>query len=475
MVRSLGHPAGYLTDTLEPLVRAASQDGFALLERASVDGRLHRDDVAASLTGDGPVSIEQVDADLTVLVAAAAVPGRAREAEEIVGRYTLVRDPDVAGDPVLAVQLLVSQALPVRHLAGLAAWADEVAATATVATYADRDALLDRIKADDAAPQVAALGPRPTRAGRRQRLWDARHREVFRLTTKDQLARAQRQLPGEDQRVVTVRKLHMAASLVRWIDHRPTRYLRPDGIDGPTAGHLETHRRPLPPGGGHLSPVSGQMTHVRDPWLAAHAPQPIFEANYAAWVIAQQVRRELQQQPYRWQPAIELVEGVLQRGRIAAGARSEVRVAETLADDERLGWVVHEVQLAGGDADHVVVGPGVTVVETKTGRGPGEFVRDGTSVNVAVGGKPLKAEGGSVVSQARRQAGLVGDVLAEVGHTDVDVRIVVCVTDMSNGPLTLGDVTVCSVEDLADVVASDPTGEFDQRQAEQVARLLAAG
>lgn len=125
--------------------------------------------------------------------------------------------------------------------------------------------------------------------------------------------------------------------------------------------------------------------------------------------------------------------------RLEAGASSEVQVGRLL-ERSKLGVVLHGMELgAGGDADHIVIGETVAVVETKTGRG---HVRaDGSKLYA--GTKMLP---GSPVSQAKNQARALRK------KTGVWATAVVCVTRMENEPFRHQDVVVCSMRDLPDTL-----------------------
>jgi hypothetical protein len=123
--------------------------------------------------------------------------------------------------------------------------------------------------------------------------------------------------------------------------------------------------------------------------------------------------------------------------------RSERRVGRVL---EACGatLVAHGAMLgAGGDADHLVAGPGLVVVETKTGRGQ----VTATEAGLRVRGRQMP---GDPVAQALRQAEALGRLAG------VRAAAVVCVTDMEQGPFIRRGVTVRSLRDLPRVVAGAP-------------------
>jgi hypothetical protein len=125
------------------------------------------------------------------------------------------------------------------------------------------------------------------------------------------------------------------------------------------------------------------------------------------------------------------------------GARSEKRVAKVVND---LGarTVVHGALLgAGGDADHLVVGPILAVIETKTGRGKVK-TRNG---HLTVGGRQMP---GDPIEQARRQAA------AASKRARRNATPIVCVVDMTGRPMSIAGVTVCSLGDLPKVLKGLP-------------------
>ncbi len=129
----------------------------------------------------------------------------------------------------------------------------------------------------------------------------------------------------------------------------------------------------------------------------------------------------------------------------AVGARSERRVASVLARLHQTA-VLHSVDLkAGGDSDHLLLGPKLVSVETKTGAGKVSY--DGGKLYV--GSKALR---GDPVAQCRRQALAARDLLG----TYCDA--VVCVVDMTNSPFQVSSVVVCSLNDLSSVI-----GRFQDR------------
>jgi hypothetical protein len=127
----------------------------------------------------------------------------------------------------------------------------------------------------------------------------------------------------------------------------------------------------------------------------------------------------------------------------SVGTKSEVRVARLL---NKLGYeaTMHGMVLgAGGDCDHVVVGPINCAIETKTGHGKVTF-RDGA---MYAGSRRIPK---NPVAQVERQC----QVLSRL--TGRRATGVVCVVDMTTRPFRVGDVTVCSLNDLADVLSRTP-------------------
>lgn len=133
-------------------------------------------------------------------------------------------------------------------------------------------------------------------------------------------------------------------------------------------------------------------------------------------------------------------------GRLTAGRNAE-RLAARALRRSGVTAVLHGYDLdgRGGDADHVVVGPVLAVVETKHGRGKVSVGRDGA---VTVGGKRLPRD---PLEQARRQAGKLS---RRIGR---QVSPVVCITETSSRPFQRSGVWVCAAADLPAVLRSLPT------------------
>ena len=142
----------------------------------------------------------------------------------------------------------------------------------------------------------------------------------------------------------------------------------------------------------------------------------------------------------------------------SVGATSERRVARELRALKPVA-LLHSVDLrAGGDADHLLLGPWVVTVETKTGTGPVRY----TDGKLYVGNRPLK---GDPLAQCRRQARAARD---EVGSF---CDAIVCVVDMENRPFTQNHVTVCSLRDLPGVIRSLSTRVSDSAALTHAHRL----
>jgi hypothetical protein len=135
-------------------------------------------------------------------------------------------------------------------------------------------------------------------------------------------------------------------------------------------------------------------------------------------------------------------------------------VANTLLGLHPIGLLNSTLLGAGGDADHIVVGPGLVVIETKTGRGSTRY--DGKQMfvgNHAIPGNP--------VSQVQRQARALRQMLG--GYIDA----VVCIVDMTNPPYRAETTMVCSLADLPGVIKALPNHLSDEH-ASRIYETLAA-
>lgn len=123
---------------------------------------------------------------------------------------------------------------------------------------------------------------------------------------------------------------------------------------------------------------------------------------------------------------------------------------------------VHGADLgAGGDADHILLGPVAVVVETKTGYGrvvcgPG---------SMTAGGRVIP---GDPVRQAVRQAAALSRILGGVW-----VDAVVCVVGMRGEPFRVDGAWVCGLDDLKDLILRLPR-RIDRRRAVAAAESIAA-
>lgn len=142
----------------------------------------------------------------------------------------------------------------------------------------------------------------------------------------------------------------------------------------------------------------------------------------------------------------------------AVGARSERRVASSLRKFNPTA-LLHSVDLrAGGDADHLVLGPKLVVVETKTGAGHVVY-KDG---KIFVNNRPLR---GDPVAQCRRQARAARDGLGAFCDA------IVCVVDMKNDWFVHNTVLVCSLRDLHTALHSLPDRLSDVAARSAAAKL----
>ena len=134
--------------------------------------------------------------------------------------------------------------------------------------------------------------------------------------------------------------------------------------------------------------------------------------------------------------------------RLSAGINAERQVARVLRR-MRPGLLAHGLMFdgPGGDADHVVAGPYLAVVETKYGNGP--WVRNGDSVRV--GRNWLHRD---PCRQAAAQAAALRRTLG--GGAGVRPDAVVCVPGLTDPPFQQAGAWVCSLRDLRNVLDSLP-------------------
>jgi hypothetical protein len=142
------------------------------------------------------------------------------------------------------------------------------------------------------------------------------------------------------------------------------------------------------------------------------------------------------------------------------GIESEKRVAKVLARIDGLEAVVNGALLgAGGDADHLALGPVCVVVETKTGSGN------------------LSVEGDGRLRVGRRV--IPGDPLAQVGRQaralerlcGNSVTAVVCIPDAKGQARQVRGVWVCNLSQLGGVIVAAPR-VMAQGRAVDLAREL---
>jgi hypothetical protein len=138
--------------------------------------------------------------------------------------------------------------------------------------------------------------------------------------------------------------------------------------------------------------------------------------------------------------------------RARIGARSERRVAKVLASTQPVALANSLLLGAGGDADHVIIGPHLAVVETKTGRGPVTFSHG----RLRVGERYFV---GDPIRQVTRQAAAVHRL------TGVHTAAIVCIVDATTPPFTQGSTTICSLDDLPQVLTRQPKTVHDETDA----------
>ena len=125
------------------------------------------------------------------------------------------------------------------------------------------------------------------------------------------------------------------------------------------------------------------------------------------------------------------------------GAKAEREVAGILAKSNIAELANGMLLGTGGDADHIVLGPGAAVVETKAGNG--KVTYEGGVFKV--GRKTLHR---NAVSQARNQARVLGEL------TGVWVTAIVCVPGMTNETFIAEGVIVCGAYELPKAIRSLP-------------------
>lgn len=161
--------------------------------------------------------------------------------------------------------------------------------------------------------------------------------------------------------------------------------------------------------------------------------------------------------------SLSLFQASKERGRSVrarVGATNESRVARALLRMNFNNLANSAMLGVGGDADHVVMGPCLVVIETKTGRGP-LSVRGRSLV---VGARTIP---GDPVSQAKRQAMAVGRI------AEMFCDAVVCVPDATGPVRSDRGVTICSLAQLGQVLRALPARLSPQDAANLNERLHA--
>lgn len=148
------------------------------------------------------------------------------------------------------------------------------------------------------------------------------------------------------------------------------------------------------------------------------------------------------------------------KGKAAIGAKKETEIAKILAKSRYPFLINGYIPTAQriGDVDHILVGPTVIIVESKTGYGEVSY-KDGT---MWAGRRPIPKD---PISQVKSQAKIVSGIL------HAPVRAIVCVADMTNNPFKVNEVIVCSKRDLLEVVRAQK-GSFTKAQQEKFAKVL---
>jgi hypothetical protein len=129
--------------------------------------------------------------------------------------------------------------------------------------------------------------------------------------------------------------------------------------------------------------------------------------------------------------------------RIYSGVTSERRVARQLKKMSP-AVTIHGGDLgAGGDVDHIILGPICAVIETKTGRGRASI----KGSDFYVSSKKLHR---NPITQIKLQQKLLAKRIS------CSVEAIVCIVDLHDPPKKINGVWVCSLKDLCTVVSSLP-------------------
>ncbi|MCP4792070.1 MAG: NERD domain-containing protein [Actinomycetia bacterium] len=143
------------------------------------------------------------------------------------------------------------------------------------------------------------------------------------------------------------------------------------------------------------------------------------------------------------------------------GASAERRVAAALRRMGPVALVNGALLGAGGDADHVVLGPIAALVETKHGRGRIRVDDSG----FYVGGRRLARD---PIAQARRQATAAGQRIG------CYCTAVVCVVDSTSRPFWHRDVLVTNLKDLPGALSGLRPAPLDGAMALAAAARIAS-
>lgn len=140
------------------------------------------------------------------------------------------------------------------------------------------------------------------------------------------------------------------------------------------------------------------------------------------------------------------------------GLRAELVVGRRL-DQSAAGIVAHAVPIRGiGDADHLVLGPGAVLVETKAAGGV--VSTDGRQI--LLNGRPMRTQ---AATQAARAAQRTSSLLG------VTVQPVVCLVYARSCRVRVNGVLVVSLDQLNDVVVGAPS--LDEHTLATAQRRLA--
>lgn len=157
----------------------------------------------------------------------------------------------------------------------------------------------------------------------------------------------------------------------------------------------------------------------------------------------------------------------IQKRKAKSGLDSERMVANALKRKSGADFVLNGAHPGGtrGDCDHIVIGPCLAVVETKTGRGKVNSTGRGVFVN----GRLLPRD---PIGQVIRQS----DLIRRMSGTDCDP--VICVPNMANKPFSVtrqgATVIICSLRDLPIQLHKLPSRVPDHKAAQRIRARLTA-